>query len=489
MAESTPSVKKNFILSTGYQVLLVILPLITAPYVSRVLGSEGIGIYSVTNANQTYFAMIASLGTASYGAREIARARDSAKRRSILFWEIELMTVFTTILALIAWNLMILWVGGKYTPYYLVLTMSILAALFDISWFYTGMEQFAHIVTRNGLFKLLGVVMIFLFVRDRSDTLIYVAIMSATILLGNLSMWTSLPRYLVRVNMRKLRVWRHLRETMVYFIPTIATSVYTVLDKTLIGAITHSESENGYYEQATKIINMMKAVTFSSLNAVLGARISYLFEGKRYDEIRQRIRTSINYIFFMGMGICFGLIAVAPRFVPWFFGPGYGRVVEMLRLMAPIIVIIGVSNCLGSQFYTPAGYRKESAMYIIAGSCANFGFNCLLIPRFGGYGAIVASLIAETVITVLYLRHCRGYLRVRTLVTDGWKKLLSGAVMMGAVMAVMRPIGSDFLALVVGVVTGVAVYCGLLYVLRDHFLREFLMERILGRVLHRGEKK
>ena len=117
----------------------------------------------------------------------------------------------------------------------------------------------------------------------------------------------------------------------------------------------------------------------------------------------------------MGIGICFGLIGVSGRFVPLYLGPGYDRVVTMLVLMSPIVVIIGVSNCLGSQYYTPSGNRKLSAKFIIIGAVVNLTLNLILIPRFWGYGAIVASLIAEPVITVLYFRHCNGYLTADTL--------------------------------------------------------------------------
>ena len=193
----------------------------------------------------------------------------------------------------------------------------------------------------------------------------------------------------------KRRFRNHFHETLIYFIPSVATSVYTVLDRTLIGTITNNRAENGFYHYTMQIINIMKALTFSSLNMVLGSRIAYLFAEEKYDEIKERIRDSINYILFMGIGICFGLIGVSGRFVPLYLGPGYDRVVTMLVLMSPIVVIIGVSNCLGSQYYTPSGNRKLSAKFIIIGAIVNLTLNLILIPRFWGYGAIVASLIAE----------------------------------------------------------------------------------------------
>ena len=430
-----PSLKKNIAISTLYQILLVILPMITAPYIARVLGPDQSGIYDFTNSIQTYFAMFAALGTASYGAREIARVRNDEKMRSVLFWEIELMTVMTSAACIAVWFVFIFF-ANQYKVIYLVLTMGLFSTMFDISWFFAGMEQFTYTVSKNAVCKLAGVILMFLFVKRPEDLLLYIIIITASTMLGNLSMWLYIPRFVTKVDFKKLRM---------------------------------------------QIINIMKALTFSSLNMVLGSRIAYLFAEEKYDEIKERIRDSINYILFMGFGICFGLIGVSRRFVPLYLGPGYDRVITMLMLMSPIVIIIGVSNCLGSQYYTPSGNRRLSARFIIIGAIVNFTLNLILIPRFWGYGAIVASLIAETVITVLYFRHCNGYLTAETIFREGWKKLAAGILMLAVIMVMDRRIESNIIALVAEVAVGFTVYCAVIVILRDTFLSEIVM----GKILHR----
>ena len=467
-----PSLKKNIAISTIYQVLLIILPIITAPYVARVLGPEQSGIYDYTNSIQTYFAMFAALGTASYGAREIARVRNDVALRSILFWEIELMTVMTSAACIAVWFVFIAFTS-QYKVIYLVLTMGLFSTMFDISWFFAGMEQFKYTVTKNAACKLIGVALMFMFVKKQEDLLLYIIIITASTMLGNLSMWLYVPRFITKVDFKTLRFKKHFHETLIYFIPSIATSVYTVLDRTLIGVIIKNKAENG-----------MKALTFSSLNMVLGSRIAYLFAEEKYDEIKARIRDSINYILFMGIGICFGLIGVAGRFVPIFLGAGYDRVITMLQLMSPIVVVIGVSNCLGSQYFTPSGNRKLSAKFIIIGALVNLTLNLILIPRFWGYGAIIASLIAETVITVLYFRYCNGYLTMDTFIREGWKKLIAGIMMLAVIKLIDRMITSNAAALVVEVAAGFTVYCVMILVLRDTFISEI----VLGKILKRGKR-
>lgn len=476
--DTQPSLKKNIVISTLYQILIIILPLITAPYIARVLGPDQSGVYDYTNSIMTYFAMFAALGTASYGVREIARVRDDAAMRSKLFWEIELMTVMTSTVCIIAWFIFIA-ITPQYKVIYLVLTMGLLSTMFDISWFFAGMEQFKYTVTKNAACKLIGVILMFLFVKKEEDLLLYIIIMISSTMIGNLSMWLYVPRFVEKVDFRTLTFRKHFHETLIYFVPTVATSIYTVLDRTLIGVITKNKAENGFYHYAMQIVNMMKALTFSSLNMVLGSRLSFLFAEKKYDEIKEKIADSTNYILFMGYGICFGVIGVAKRFVPVFLGPGYDRVATMLILMSPIVIIIGISNCLGSQYYTPAGYRKLSAKYIIIGAVVNLLLNLLLIPKYWGYGAITASLIAESVITILYMKNCNGYLRVETIIKDSWKKIIAGLVMLIVIRALDGIISSDILALLVEIAVGFTVYCAVIVLLRDSFMTDLLMGKVL----------
>ena len=475
------SIKKNLILSTFYQILTLIIPFITAPYISRVIGSTGVGIYSFTTSIQTYFSMFAALGTVSYGAREIARFRDDEQKRSKLFWEIELLTILTSGICLIAWAILI-GLSQEYKIYYIILTMNLFNTMFDISWFYTGLEQFKYTVTQNSIFKILGVILLFIFVKDSNDLSLYIGIMSLTTLLGTMSMWIYLPKFIKKVDFKQLKILVHFKETLVYFVPTIATSIYTVLDKTLIGTITKDANENGYYEQATKIINMTKTLTFTSLNSVLGSRMSYLFEEKKYDEIHKKMDTSMNYIFFMGFAIMFGLLAISDRFVPLFFGQGYEKVIYLIKILSPLVIIIGVSNCLGSQYYTPAGLRSKSAKFILAGSCINLILNLILIPKWWSYGACFATIIAELTISVLYLKYCDGYLYIKKLIKFSWKKNLAGLIMFIIIFGFKFLDLNDFIVILLQIITGSSIYIISLICLKDKFLIEIYENQIKYRI-------
>lgn len=462
------SIKKNYIYNTLYQILTVITPLITAPYISRVLGSDGVGIYSYTNSIATYFTIFAALGTASYGQREIAMHRDSKEESSKIFWEIELLSIATTGVSLIFWMLWI-FISHDYTQFYLALTLSVLAVAFDISWYFGGFEKFKYIVLRNTIVRLLGIALLFIFVKDKNDTLLYVALMAATGFLGNVSMWFYLPKMLSKVNGRELHPFKnHLKQTFMYFVPTIATSIYTVLDKTMIGAITKSTDENGYYEQATKIVRMFQSLIFS-LNTVMSARQSYLFSVGKIDEIKEKIAKSFDYLFALSIPLGFGLAAVAQNFVPWFFGKGYEPVIKIMWAMSALPFVICISNILGNQYLTPSGQRVRSTKGIVSGALVNVVLNAVLIPKFLAVGAAVASVAAEFVISVIYVHMSRAVVCWRQLIKTTWKKVIAGIFMFVAVIFVAKIPANSILITVIQVAVGALIYSAFLFLLRDSF--------------------
>lgn len=477
------SLKKNIMLSTFYQVLKIITPFITAPYISRVLGVSKVGIFSYTSSYAMYFTLFGGLGTATYGTREIARVRNDEHKRSHLFWEIEILSVITTTISILAWGVFTL-INTKYQVYYAVLTFNLLAVMFDISWFYAGIEQFQYTIGWNSFFKIASVLALFIFVHKPSDLLIYVFIMAFQNFAGNVGMWTGLPRFIHKVDLKTIKLKKHFHETLVYFIPTIATSVYNVLDKTMIGFITHNTKENGYYENANKILDMMKTLTFVALNSVMTSRISFLYKEKKFEEIKKRIHDSINYVLFMGIGILFGLSGVAKVFVPLFFGKGWDKTVDLLIIMSPVIVIIGLSNCLGSQYYTPSGRRKESAKYIIAGAVINFCFNCIFIPKLMSYGAAIATVIAETVITILYVHNDNDYLNWSDIFKMGWKKLIAGVIMFVILLGIRQVIHQPLLSVALMVIAGGGCYILILTLLKDSFI-EVGSKLVFGKFMHK----
>ena len=463
----TQSIKINYILNTAYQILTLITPLITAPYISRVLGAEGVGIYSYTTSVVAFFTMFAVLGTTTYGQRAVAQCRDDRKKLSKCFWEIEVLSIFSTLFCTLAWIGFII-VNPDNKIYFLILTIDLVAVAFDIIWFYSGLEQFKFIVFRNAAIKIISIVCLFLFVKQRDQVWVYLIILSLGKFVGNVSMWIPLRKFVDGVRISEMNILPHFLETMAYFVPTAAASIYTYLDKVMIGAFTRTPVENGYYEQAQKIIKMGYTVLIS-LNTVMSARMSYLFALDKKEEIQQKLEKALAFIMTLGMPFVFGISGIAYNFVPWFFGDEFDKVAILMILSSPLILIMSVHNFLSAQYLVPSGQRVRSTKGVITGAVVNLVLNSLLIPRFQSVGAVVATLFAETSICVVYFYMSKEYVPVRLLFKYLPKQLIAAAAMLACVLLIGKGHSGSIMVTAAQIAAGVIIYLFMLYIMRDSF--------------------
>ena len=205
--------------------------------------------------------------------------------------------------------------------------------MLDLTWYFQGIEEFKKIAIRNIVIKLISVAMIFLLVKDKNDLIMYAVILTGSNLLCNLCFYPVIGKYICKVDLKKLSLGRHVRGSLVFFLPTIASVIISSLDKTMIGIITGSESENGYYAQAYKIENLCFAV-FSSLNVVMRSRMTFLFHNFKQSEMSRLLGKSLQFVGLLAFPISLGTIAITDNFVPWFFGSGYDKVKLLLPIFA-----------------------------------------------------------------------------------------------------------------------------------------------------------
>lgn len=462
------SLKKNFIFNLVYQMLTLILPLLTTPYISRTLQAENIGIYSYTFAILSTFMMVGSLGIATYGQKEIAANREDPKVRNCLFWEILLVRGITIFLALVAY-VCYAFVDSKYTIFYLVQLPYLISVVIDISWFFQGIERFDIIVYRNLLIKIVGIVLIFTMVKDQGDLVVYLLILSLSQLLGNLTAWMYVPRLLSKPILRKSKLIWHFNQTLVYFIPTIAYQVYAVLDRVMLGVITASEAENGYYEQAHKIVNMIVSV-YSAYNIVLRSRMSYYFSKDEDNKIRIQFNQSVQIVIFLSLAMSFGLFGIAKGFVPWFFGEGYDEVVNLLYLFCPMILVMGFSMCIGTHILTPGGMQKKANIAQCVAAIVNLVFNAILIPYFQARGAAIASFLSQLSVLLIYLVFVKSFFNIKVLVVSSAKCLVSAVCMFSIIMFSNNYLRVSVISTFLQIVIGVIVYVMILVILRDQFV-------------------
>ena len=456
---------KNYLYNLGYQVLIIILPLITTPYVSRVLGAKGIGTYGYTNSITQYFILFGCIGLNLYGQREIAYYQNDIQKRSKVFFELLLLRIITVSISIILYYFSFCQ-NPTYGYIFSIQIIDVVASMFDISWLYQGMEDFKKIVLRNTLVKICGLIIIFMFVKSPADLPIYVLSYSATLLLGNLSMWMYLPKFVKKVSLKYLDIQKHLRPTIVLFLPQIATSIYTMLDKTMIGALTNNTAEVGYYEQSQKIIRMAMTIA-TSLGTVMLPRVANLFKEGKLNEVKESMYTSFQFISFLTFPLCFGLIGISKGFVPWFFGEGYGKVVYNMMIISPIIIIIGYSNVIGTQFLLPTGRQKEYTLSVCTGTVVNLCCNFLLIPMLLSYGAAIATVIAELSVTLVQVIATHSTFSYRYIFKLVYKYIIAAVLMLVVLLFLSNRMPVGILYTVIQMTAGCFVYFIVLIVLKD----------------------
>ena len=466
------SVTKNYIYNLIYQILVLILPLITAPYVSRVLGAENIGIYSYTLSISAYFILFGSIGIALYGQREIAYKQKSRYKRSRVFWEILILKTITMSISLLIFYFTFA-KGKQYQIYYKVLMFEIIGNCFDISWFFQGMEEFKKTVTRNTVVKLISVICIFIFVKTRTDLYIYFVIYVLSILIGNLSLWIYLPKYIKKISIKQLNIFRHLKPTLSLFIPQIAVQVYTLLDRTMVGTIILDKSEVGYYDQGQKIIKMLLTIV-TSLGTVMLPRIASDFVNGKKETISIYMRKSFNMVFLIAFPLMFGIIAVSKAFVPLFFGPGYDKVAILMNIISPIILLIGLSNVTGIQYLLPTRRQKEYTTSVICGAIVNFIMNSFFIWKYGAIGASIGTVIAELTVTSVQIFFTRKDFYWKEIVKASINYLLASLLMFCICLIIGRKIESNIISVIVQIIIGIFVYVGVLLLMKDNIITEVL---------------
>lgn len=466
------SISKNYVYNFIYQISLFLFPLILTPYLSRVLGANGIGEYSYTQSIITYFILFGTLGINMYAQREIAYVQDDTEKRSKIFLEIAILKFITVSISLIIFYFFILSIS-RYKLLFLIQIIDIVAAMIDVSWFFQGMEEFKKTVTRNILVKIFGIILIFTFVRKADDLLIYVLCLSVTSLLGNMLLWLYLPKYIRWIKLSTLKFYEHLKPTLLLFIPQIASQIYTVLDKTMIGLITQIVSEVGYYEQSQKIIRITLAVV-TSLGIVMMPRMANSFAKKDIRQVQIYMANSFKFVFFLSFPIMFGLMGISKNFVPWFFGNGYNKVICIMIIMSPIIVAIGLSNVIGVQYLLPTKRQAQYTISVIAGAIINFFINIILIPRYMSIGAAIATVIAECLITIIQFYFVRNDIKIIDTLKSGIRYFICAFIMFLSVFFLGEILNSNIVATAIQIIIGGIIYLLILIALKDIIVVKFI---------------
>lgn len=426
-------VLKNYAYNLSYQLLVIVLPIITTPYVTRIFSSKDLGTYGYFNSIVTYFILLATLGVANYGTKEISGHRKDIRKN---FWGIYTLQLMATILSLTLYTLLCLFFSGMQNMMAYILGLSLISKGMDISWLFQGLEDFRLITARNTTVKLLGVISIFLFVKTPGDLYLYVFLLTFFELLGQLSMWLPAIPYIGEPQFDLSYAKKHLKPVILLFLPQVAISLYVTLDRTMLGALS-STNDVGIYDQALKIINILLTLV-TSLGSVMLPRVSSLLSNGDHKAVNKMHELSFLIYNLVIFPIIAGLLIVNKDFVSFFLGKDFQEAYLAIAIMVFRMFFIGWTNIMGIQILIPHNKHREFMLSTTIPAVVSVGLNLLLIPPFGFVGASIVSVLTEALVWFIQLYFCLPYLK-EVPILESLAKIVCASTMMYGLLLSAKP--------------------------------------------------
>lgn len=457
----------NFLYQFVYQVLVVLLPLITAPYISRVLGAERSGIYSYTYVLSHYFLTFAMLGIDSYGNRSIARVVHKGQEHiNKTFSSIFQAHAMVSVITIAVYFIYVLFFMKEYKFVALCQSFFVISAFFEINWFFFGIEKFKLTVARNVIIKLLTVCAMFVFVRTKEDLWKYAIIMSGGTFISQLAMWLYLPKYAKFVKVSLKDSLKHFKPLCVLFLAVIATTLYGMIDKMMLGWIGDMEFL-GSYDYADK---MMK-ITISLINAlgvVMLPRMSALFAEGNQSKVNKYLNNSSQFIFFMSFAIAFGLAGIAKEFMAAFLGAGYDSADDILHVLAVAVPFMGWNDFVRTQILMPKSKDLVYTRAVWAGAIVNIVLNIVFLYLWGVMGIAIATVIAYIVTSLFQTIPIRDEFDIVKYLRHAIFPITTGAIMYVVIRFIGNVMGGGWTTVFIEILVGASLYVvlNLIYLLK-----------------------
>ncbi|RSI64169.1 flippase [Streptococcus oralis] len=421
---------KNYVYNLSYQILVVILPIITTPYITRIFSSQELGDYGYYSSIVTYFILLATLGVANYGTKVISGHRNEINKN---FWGIYSLQLGAAILSISLYCIFCVNLSPMQNPVAYILGLSLVSKALDISWLFQGLEDFRKITVRNITVKLVGVISIFLFVKSTNDLYLYVFLLTIFELLGQLSMWLPARKFIGKPHVNLEYARYHLKPIILLFLPQIAISLYVTLDRTMLGILA-STKDVGIYDQALKLVNILLTLV-TSLGSVMLPRVANLLATSNHKEVNKMHEISFLVYNLIIFPIIAGMLIVNDDFVQFFLGQDFQDARFAIAIMIFRMFFIGWTNIMGIQILIPHNKNKEFMISTTIPAITSVGLNLLFLPKLGYIGAAIVSVLTEAYVWGIQLFFTRSYLKEISIIAPMTKIVLASAIMYGILLA------------------------------------------------------
>lgn len=466
------TVLKNYIYNTLYQVMTLFIPLITMPYLTRIFLPEQLGLHTYTLSVVNYFTLFGMLGMNLYGNRQIAYVRNDPFKRNETFWSLYATQLITCSISLVLYILFIYLYIGNNINMYIIQGLNIISIAIDITWLFNGVEDFKKVVIRNTIAKLLGVIGIFLFIKTENDLLIYTSLNVGVNIISILIMWVYIPEYVGRVKINIDIIRETIKPLLKLFLPQIATQVYGIVDKTMLGVLSNTD-QVAFYEYSQRIIKMVLAL-INSIGVVMMPRIANIIGNGRKSEVPVIIEKTFKFVSYLSIPIAFGLMAISRVLVAWFLGSDYLIVGNILGLSTVIIIAVGWANVIGVQYLIASKQENKYTFSIIIAAIVNVVINIFLLKRIGAYGATLSLIAAEWIGIIIQLSLVRKEINIMHLLSNIKQYLIASIIMFLVIFKLDMFISNPVICNIVQIILGGSIYIIIMYIITDDVQKEII---------------
>lgn len=421
--------RKNLIYQLAYQIIILVVPLVLSKYVTNIINKDVLGVYSYSYSIASYFVIFAMLGIQKYGTRVISQAKNDSTKLRVTFWSLFTIHFILSFIALISYFILGLFISIP-GDIYIIQGLYVASAIFDITWLFYGLENFKPVVIKNFAIKVLEAVSIILFIKGNKDLPLYTFIKSFSIFLSQVVVIPSAVKSIKIIKFSWKDMVKHIEPMIILSVSVLATSIYCVLDKVLLGAL--SPSGNGdvaIYEYADKIVKIPLSI-IAAIETVMLPRLAYLGSVGEEKKFIDTISKSMLLISAVSIGAAFGLASIAKNFVFLWYGSDYQYSGIVVILLSPVVFAISFGDIIRSQFLIPKGKDSQYTFAVILGAVLNLIFNLIFIPIYGLEGAIGGTVLSEFTICILQIWIVRRELPIKKYLLQSVMFLVFGIPML-----------------------------------------------------------
>jgi len=458
---------KNFLYNGTYNMLIMILPLIITPYLTRTLGSNALGVEGYVVSIVSLVKLFGALGINLYCNREVAYHRDNKEELTKTYYELQRIR-FTLGIVVTAFYIVIA-SRTQYGLYFMIETFALVGYFIDVTWLFIGREEMKLPVLRNIVVKLIQTALIFLLVKSPEDLSIYLWISVIGTFVGSVCMYTQVGKYIGKYDSKQLEIKKHLKPILALFLPQAASSIYVQFDRTMIGWLSEDISYVSIYDKAENLVKL-PIYFVGALSSAMMPRVSNEFANKNFDKIKGLLKNELKFVFLFLLPMVVGMVVIADNLVLWYLGSEYVESALVIRILVPIVFAKAMGEVLSTQLLISVNDTKGMTIAFSCGAIFNLVANALLIPKFNAAGAAIGTVIAEIVVVIIQYNFAKKYIGKLEVMGTLGKKIIGSLIMLLAIV----PLGTLFdgfwmMMLQIGV--GAIVYFVILYVCKDAELK------------------